>query len=238
MSQKFAALPSGTKIAIYASCGGAGAILLSAFIFCCIRQRRAGRRERDAYNAKIEKEREEAYKDQMELREKGLGGWDQGSKQGEDALGGWGGTHVVGGAGEKDVPPVPTVPAGVAYGGRISRSASPAVSTGVPREGNMSPAPQSPRQWGGGNQGGMIHNAGNAYTGAFGGNTNYNAAPANYSNPSSNSGNSYYGNSNGYSNPSNDYNNFTPQNFERSPSFGQVPQQGRRFSGHGGYQRF
>lgn len=33
----------------------------------------------------------------MELREKGIGGWDEGAyaKQGDDALGGWGGTQYV-----------------------------------------------------------------------------------------------------------------------------------------------
>lgn len=42
----------------------------------------------------MKKEQEEQEKDQMELREKGLGGWDPNSTLGDDALGGWGGTHV------------------------------------------------------------------------------------------------------------------------------------------------
>lgn len=37
--------------------------------------RRAGRRERDQYNALVEQQRAESYKEQMELRSKGLGGF-------------------------------------------------------------------------------------------------------------------------------------------------------------------
>ncbi|TVY32096.1 putative extracellular glycosidase [Lachnellula subtilissima] len=93
--KKFQALPQATKLAIYGGSGAAGAILLAALLFYYIRQRRAGALERETYNAKIEKEREEAYMDQMELKEKGYGGWNNAevAHQGEDALGGWGTTH-------------------------------------------------------------------------------------------------------------------------------------------------
>jgi hypothetical protein len=180
VAQKFAALPQSTKLAIYCGGGAAAALLLFAAIFSCIRQRRAGRRERDAYNAKVEKEREEAYKDQMELREKGIGGWDEGAyaKQGDDALGGWGGTHVPAGtkATDFDFPDVKT-PANVATNQVPSRVNSPAIPRGMDPISRMqtpsivSPMPQSPlpRTWTGGNAGGMIHNAGNAYSGAYGG---------------------------------------------------------------------
>lgn len=104
VAQKFAALPQSTKLAIYGGSGAAAALLLSAFLFVCVRQRRAGRREREAYNAKVEREREETLAYQMELKDKGVGGWDsrEVATQGDDALGGWGGSHVS--------PPVPKVP--------------------------------------------------------------------------------------------------------------------------------
>jgi hypothetical protein len=111
-AQKFANLPQTTKLAVYGGSGAAGALLLGAFLFVCIRQRRAGKMEREAYNAKVEKEREEAYQYQMELKDKGFGGWNSGevNHQGEDALGGWGGSHSASGARSPDVPPVPKVP--------------------------------------------------------------------------------------------------------------------------------
>jgi len=175
VSEKFAKLPQGTKLAIYGGGGAAGALLLSALLFFCIRQRRAGRKERDAYNAAIEKQRDDAYRDQMELREKGLGGWDNGAyaKQGEDALGGWGGSHVNGAA----TPPVPKLPSNVMTTEVPSRANSPAISRSmspaIPRVMSPSiiaPIPTSPRQWNGGNSGGMIQNAGNAYSGGYQGN--------------------------------------------------------------------
>jgi hypothetical protein len=66
VSQKFAALPTGAKIAIYTSSAAVGAALLSALIWFCIRQRRAGRREQAAYAARLETERREQEAFQME----------------------------------------------------------------------------------------------------------------------------------------------------------------------------
>jgi hypothetical protein len=184
VAQKFAALPAATKIAVYSGSAAAGALLLSALIVTCIRQRRAGRLEREAYNAKVEKEREEAYKDQMELREKGIGGWDEGSAQGDDALGGWGGTHVPPGtkATDFDFPDVKNNASQVSVNEllpsqSIPRSNSPAstpriLSSGLQMPQIAQPIPQSPRTWTGGNMGGMIHQAGNAYSGAYGGGNN------------------------------------------------------------------
>jgi hypothetical protein len=105
-AQKLAALPQTTKLAVYGGSGAAGAVLLAALIFVCIRQQRAGSLEQEAYNAKIEKERQEAYNDQMELKEKGFGGWNNAEsvRPAEDELGGWGRTHG------SDVPPVPSMP--------------------------------------------------------------------------------------------------------------------------------
>jgi len=173
-AEKFAALPQGTKLAVYCGSGAAGALLLSAFLFTCIRQRRAGRREREAYNAKVEKEREEGYKNQMELREKGLGGWDNGAfeKQGEDALGGWGGSHVAAGS----VQPTPKFPSNVSVD-EMPRSLSPS----IPRMGSpalqapprvLSPALVSPvpqKAWNEGNVGGLMNSTDNSYSGGYGG---------------------------------------------------------------------
>lgn len=183
VAQKFANLSQGAKIAVYCGGGAAAALLLSALIFTCIRQRRAGRRERDAYNAIIEKQREETYREQMELREKGLGGWDKNAYaiQGEDALGGWGGSHVAPGTTTADVPPVPKLPSNVMVGEIPSRSNSPAISrsmspaiptfTSPPL---AAPAPQSARQWSGGN----MQNADNAYTGGYGSSPNIPRSPS------------------------------------------------------------
>ena len=120
----------------------------------------------------------------MELREKGLGGWDAGAyeKQGEDALGGWGGSHVA----TAEAPPVPKIPGNVSVNDVPSRSMSPA----VPRMGSpalqtpsrvlgpqlVSPTPQ--KAWNGGNVGGMIHDAGNAYSGGYGGSSNIPRSPS------------------------------------------------------------
>lgn len=168
MAQKWQALPQTTKVAVYAGSAGAAALIFAALTFTCIRQRRAGRKEREAYNAKVEKEREEAYRDQMELREKGLGGWDKNAyaKQGDDALGGWGGNHVPQGYAPDDEPTLPKLPSNVSISEVPSRSNTPNIQR------NMSPvSPESPRTWNGGNQGGMIQNAGNAYSGGYGGNS-------------------------------------------------------------------
>lgn len=112
LAQKWEKLPQTAKIGVYAGAGGAAALLLFALTCTCIRQRKKGRQERDAYNAKVEKEREDAYRDQIQLREKGLGGWDKGAyeQQGEDALGGWGGTHVPAGTRASQLPPMPQSP--------------------------------------------------------------------------------------------------------------------------------
>ncbi|KIM99579.1 glycoside hydrolase family 16 protein [Oidiodendron maius Zn] len=153
LAQKWNNLSSGTKIAIYASAGGGGALLFAALLFVCIRQRRKGRQERDAYNAKIEAEREEAYRDQIQLREKGLGGWNKKEyeSQGEDALGGWGGEHVAPG----------TKVDGDGISPVYHSPASPGLRSPVPgRARTMSPgplvAPQPQRAWNGSPQQGSF----------------------------------------------------------------------------------
>ncbi|TAQ89780.1 hypothetical protein B7494_g1851 [Chlorociboria aeruginascens] len=153
VAQKFAALPQTTKVAIYAGGGAGAALLLSALLFTCIRQRRKGRAEREAYNASIEKEREAAFQDQMDLRERGLGGWDKDAyeKQGDDALGGWGGTHISpadmntaskGADLQKDEFPLrANSPVRTMSPAQISRVASPTIAAPVPT-----------RMWNGGNE--------------------------------------------------------------------------------------
>lgn len=104
LGEKWDNLPKTTKLAVYCGGGAAVAALVSAFLFTFLRQRRNGRLEREAYNQLIEKQQQDAYKDQMELHNKGIGGFDNNSyaTQGDDALGGWGsnqGTGYVGPSG-------------------------------------------------------------------------------------------------------------------------------------------
>lgn len=172
LSQKWNNLSPTSKIAIYASAGGVGALLFGALLFTCIRQRRAGRREREAYNAKVEQEREQAYQDQIQLREKGMGGWDskEFASQGDDALGGWGGGHGAAGSNPNQngashnpdiVSPVmnpfdtrsnsPAPSRSMTPGGRtmtpVQRSMTPGARTMSPAPSLVAPQPQ--RTWNG-----------------------------------------------------------------------------------------
>ena len=192
MTEKFNELPQTSKVAIYAGAGGGAAVIFAAFMFICIRQRRKGRAERDDYNDRIEKQREEAYRDQMELRNKGLGGWDQNTTQGEDALGGW--------QAKQPDPPVPKVPTVTERELAIPSPTSPMSRVGSPA-------------WNGGNQGGLINNAQNAYSGGYGQNR---AIPSSPNFPLSQNNQSDYG--------------FPQQGFPQQPSHG--------FGNHGGYSRF
>ncbi|OAX85505.1 hypothetical protein ACJ72_00093 [Emergomyces africanus] len=45
IAQKWRELPSGAKIAVYSSAGGVGLLAFLILIFCCVKQRRAGRKE-------------------------------------------------------------------------------------------------------------------------------------------------------------------------------------------------
>ncbi|WEW61039.1 hypothetical protein PRK78_006528 [Emydomyces testavorans] len=57
-SQKWNDLPAGTKGAIFASIGGVVAVGLAVIAFCCIRQRRAGRKEYNLENSKFVSEQD------------------------------------------------------------------------------------------------------------------------------------------------------------------------------------
>lgn len=56
VKNRWAALSQTAKIAIIASIAGAVAIIAAIILFCCIKQRRAGRREYAAYQAGLDKE--------------------------------------------------------------------------------------------------------------------------------------------------------------------------------------
>ncbi|KAG9234692.1 concanavalin A-like lectin/glucanase domain-containing protein [Amylocarpus encephaloides] len=168
LAQKWAALPQGSKIAVYTGSASGAALLVGAFAFFFIRQRRIGRKEREAYNAKIEAERDEKYKDQMELMEKSQGGWNKRdlASQGEDALGGWGSRHAT-----------PSIKDEVEPGYRANddyyqRSDSPAFSrsgSSVHSPTLLGQVPLRANEWNGGNSGGIIHSAGNATKGGYSG---------------------------------------------------------------------
>ena len=71
VSQKWNSFSHTTKLAIGASAGGAAAIAILAFAFFCIRQRRAGRREKALEDAEWEKSSAEllAYRSAMDTQQ-------------------------------------------------------------------------------------------------------------------------------------------------------------------------
>ncbi|CAG8978475.1 hypothetical protein HYALB_00005049 [Hymenoscyphus albidus] len=210
ISEKWAALPQTAKVGVYVGAVGFVGVAFAAFLFIFMRQRKKGRLEREAYNASIEKEREEKYKDQMELQQKGQGGYNERdlANQGEDALGGWGTAHATSNPDEPE---------------------SPTSSRNAQKQTLLGDVPLRANEWHGGNQGGMIHDAGNARTGLY---TGPGPQSPEYKPDSSHSnsrgliGNAQNAHSGGYASPS--FNN-------NYPLAGQVPQQGQT---RGGYQQF
>ncbi|KAI6250828.1 hypothetical protein HI914_01041 [Erysiphe necator] len=81
LMERFLALPSTTKLAVYCSLGAAFFLLFSALTFVCYKSRRKGRRERDAYEARLDKERQEASQDSEAFYQKNPVGWDTSSSQ-------------------------------------------------------------------------------------------------------------------------------------------------------------
>jgi hypothetical protein len=73
---RWAALPQGAKIGIIAGSLGLFAVLLLLMGFCCIKQRRAGRKEHAALLAEEQKEAAELqeYKRQMQNGKFAMGG--------------------------------------------------------------------------------------------------------------------------------------------------------------------
>lgn len=71
MAQKWHNLPQGAKVGIYAAAAGAAGLGLAVLIFCCIKQRRIGRREYAIQNNKYNEERTEMMNLQAQWRQKG-----------------------------------------------------------------------------------------------------------------------------------------------------------------------
>jgi hypothetical protein len=71
LAQKWANLPQAAKIGIISAAGGVVAIGLMVLLFCCIRQRRIGRREFNSQNNQFLAERTEMMNLQAEWRQKG-----------------------------------------------------------------------------------------------------------------------------------------------------------------------
>ena len=67
MQNKFSALPKAAQIAVAAAVIGVASILLILLTFCCIKNRRAGRRERAIADAEFERNVREVqqYKQMM-----------------------------------------------------------------------------------------------------------------------------------------------------------------------------
>ncbi|RKF59231.1 putative extracellular glycosidase [Erysiphe neolycopersici] len=79
--ERFLALPSTTKLAIYCGFAAVAALIFSAFTFVCYKSRRKGRRERAAYEARLDKERQEASQYNELPYKKDVSGWDTSSSQ-------------------------------------------------------------------------------------------------------------------------------------------------------------
>jgi hypothetical protein len=174
MSQKWEALPTGAKIGVYSGAGGVAALLAVALLFYFIRQRRAGRIERDAFNAKIEKEREEKFNENIKREQQGDGGWNERDlvSQGGDALGGWGAAHatpsIAPTAKDRDTDAHSIAPTYVSdYPLRVETPTYSENGAAVQPATLLGNVPLHANQWHGGNEGGLINNAGNAHAGAF-----------------------------------------------------------------------
>jgi len=91
LKQKWNGLSSTTKIAIGASVGGAALLLVIASAFCCIRQRRAGKRERELADAEFEKNTAEvlSYRAAMAQQKTPLVSGGQVSGQGRNGRNSW-----------------------------------------------------------------------------------------------------------------------------------------------------
>lgn len=71
LAQRWNNLSSGARIAIIASASAVVGIAALAFLFCCIRQRRLGKREWNAQNNQWTQERTDMMNMQAEWRQKG-----------------------------------------------------------------------------------------------------------------------------------------------------------------------
>lgn len=152
MAEKFQALPQGSKVAIYASSAGAGALALGALGFYFFKKRRQGRDEAAAYRAKQEAMDRDDLAYQSELKSAGIN---------PDSLAGGGMTaqqYAAGGV--VAMAPLAAAAAPRTYGD------GPGYDNGEPFRSARSPAP-----------GGYAPNAGGDSAGYFGAASPPNAAP-------------------------------------------------------------
>lgn len=162
-TDKWNSLSSGVKIGIYCAAGSVAAALVGLISFCCIKQRRAGRREQQAYLAKLETERREAEAYQMDVksadslpsnatpsdfsRSNSVTGF---TKSGASGFGSSGGYYT-----PSPAPPMPSLPPAYGMGGLKSPSAG---GVNQPSAGGFN----SPRAYSG-NSGGFPSIANNGY---------------------------------------------------------------------------
>ena len=67
LKQRWSDLPTGAKIAVYASICAFIALVLGSWVFCCVKHRRAGKREGASENAAFEKDTAELMAYRMEM---------------------------------------------------------------------------------------------------------------------------------------------------------------------------
>jgi hypothetical protein len=77
IGEKWAALPQSAKAGVYAGAAGALGLLLVIMVFCCIKQRRDGRKEQSIHEAKLHQERTEMMHMQAEWRKRGYAQFDK-----------------------------------------------------------------------------------------------------------------------------------------------------------------
>ncbi|KAG5300776.1 extracellular cell wall glucanase Crf1 [Histoplasma ohiense] len=70
LSQKWRELPQGAKIAVYSSAGGVALVGLLVLLFCCVKQRRAGRREFALQESKFTTEQNDMITMQTQWKKK------------------------------------------------------------------------------------------------------------------------------------------------------------------------
>jgi len=68
LSQRWAELPSAAKIAVYSAASGVALLALLVIVFCCIKQRRAGREEFSVENSKFATEQNDMITMQSQWR--------------------------------------------------------------------------------------------------------------------------------------------------------------------------
>ncbi|KFY42700.1 hypothetical protein V494_02292 [Pseudogymnoascus sp. VKM F-4513 (FW-928)] len=155
ISDKFNALPSSSKTAIYASAGGAAFLIAGLCLFSCCRKRSQGKREAKAFRAKQEAMDREDAAYQIELKAAGISPdalGPSGMTAQEFAAGGVVRSHS--GIERSAEPPIPTVPPAYQGQGASIKSPTGSLRPGAAPYGDAaglrSPALASPGYAGGG----------------------------------------------------------------------------------------